>query len=71
MKCQHCNTEIPESFFEAWQKTPAAKSGRFACPHCSAEHVRREIGKTPEGKSLYSIRLWGHPTTTKRKKPEK
>jgi len=70
MKCLDCGQEIPDEFFTAWEQSPQAKSGRFTCPHCRADHVRRDIGKTPEGKPLFSIRLWGHPTSTRRKKPE-
>jgi DNA-directed RNA polymerase subunit RPC12/RpoP len=68
MKCQHCSEEIGDDFFAAWDKNPRSKSGRFRCPHCSADYVRREIGKTPEGKPLYTFRLWGHPTSSRQKK---
>ncbi len=68
MRCQECGGEIGDAFFAAWEKTAQAKNGRFECPSCRADHVRRGIGTSPEGKPLYSIRLWGHPTTKKRKK---
>lgn len=71
MKCLDCGKEIPESFFASWQTSPQAKSGRFNCPHCEADHVRREIGRTPEGKRLYSVRLWGHPTKARRKRRDR
>lgn len=63
MRCLHCGREIPQSFFEA------AKADRFSCPHCAAEHVRREIGRLPSGEPQYSVRLWGHPTGLRKKKP--
>lgn len=71
MKCLDCTKDIPDSFIAEWQKSPQAKSGRFACPSCGVEHVRREIGHTPEGKPLYSVRLWGHPTTSRKKKEDR
>lgn len=70
VKCLHCNEDIADDFLAAWDKSAQAKSGRFTCPHCSADHVRREIGRTPEGKPLYTFRLWGHPTSSRRKKPD-
>jgi hypothetical protein len=71
MKCLECPNNIPDSFFAAWADSPQAKSGRFDCPHCGAHHVRREIGRTPEGKPLYSVRIWGHPTTTRKPKRDR
>ncbi len=69
--CLECGKVLPDDFFEAWQKSPEAKSGRFTCPGCGADHVRREIGRTPEGKPLFNVRLWGHPTTRKRKREDR
>jgi hypothetical protein len=70
MKCLHCGEMIPDAFFEAWKKSAAAKSGRFNCPHCTADHARREIGRLPSGEMQYSVRLWGHLTEIRRKKKE-
>ncbi|HZE98071.1 MAG TPA: hypothetical protein VE981_13660 [Planctomycetota bacterium] len=66
MNCLSCNVEIPDSLFAEWEKTEQFKGGRFSCPTCSAEHVRREIGKTPTGEPLYTFRLWGHLTSVRR-----
>ena len=71
MNCLHCSFEIPDGFFAAWELTPQATSGRFMCPSCAADHVRREIGTTREGKALFTVRLWGHPTTTRKKKEDR
>jgi DNA-directed RNA polymerase subunit RPC12/RpoP len=68
MYCLHCSREIPKDFFEQWDQTKAAKKGLFRCPHCAADHVRREIGRLASGEPEYSIRLWGHPTRFRRKK---
>lgn len=62
MKCLHCGQEIPERFFQELENTQAAKTGRFNCPHCAADHVRRKIGLLPSGQPEYTMRLWGHPT---------
>jgi len=71
MNCLHCGQALPEAVLTAWERAPQAKSGRFACPSCGADHVRRAIGKTPEGKPLFTLRLWGHPTTTRKRKDDR
>lgn len=71
MTCLECSKELPASLFEKGEKPPPSKSGRFACPSCGAEHVRREIGSTPDGKPLYSLRLWGHPSSRRKKKEDR
>jgi hypothetical protein len=68
MHCLLCNQELPESFLEEWARSAQASSGRFSCPHCAADHVRREIGRTPLGKPQYSVRLWGHLSEIRRRK---
>jgi len=68
MRCLHCGREIPETFFESWSATPEAKSGRFRCPSCDAEHVRREIDPLPSGKRQFTFRLWGHLTANRKRK---
>jgi len=68
MRCLHCDRELSEAFFEEWSRTPAAASGHFFCPHCSAEHVRREVGRAPSGKPQHSVRLWGHLSEIRRRK---
>jgi len=69
MKCLACGKIIPDSFFVGESKTEQFKGGRFACPHCGAEHVRRLIGTLPSGGPLYTYRLWGHPASGKRIPP--
>jgi hypothetical protein len=71
MDCLHCAKEIPDAFMAAWEATPQSKSGRFNCPACGADHVRRDIGRTPNGKPLYTFRLWGHPTSVRKKKEDR
>jgi len=66
MNCLHCGREIPDSFFSRLGGSPEFKGGRFACPHCGAEHVRRTEGTLPSGAPLHTFRLWGHPTTVRR-----
>jgi len=66
MHCLHCAKEIAETFFEALSLSPRARDGRFRCPHCSADHVRREIGRLASGQVEYTVRLWGHPTRFRR-----
>lgn len=68
MPCLQCGLEIPAAFFLAWESTEARRHGRFACPHCSAEHVRRPAGRRADGASDYTVRLWGHPTGTRRQR---
>lgn len=67
MRCLHCGREFPAGFFQEWEQTSAARTGRFRCPHCQAEHVRRLIGHHPSGHEEYSVRLWGHPTGYRRR----
>lgn len=69
MRCLHCGKEIPDAFFTDWGKTVESKSGHFNCPHCNADHVRRQAGQLPNGKPLYTIRLWGHLTRMRPKPP--
>lgn len=66
MECMSCGQSISESFFDEKNGTEQFKGGRFGCPHCGAEHVRRDIGRLPSGKPLYTVRLWGHLTTVKK-----
>jgi transposase-like protein len=68
MRCLHCDKEFPASFLEEWERSDAARSGHFSCPHCAADHVRREIGRSPAGRPEYSIRLWGHLSENRRRK---
>lgn len=67
MKCLQCGVEIPEAFFTQRNQSESIKGGRFACPQCGAEHVRRVIGQDPSGAPLFSVRLWGHLKAAKRK----
>jgi DNA-directed RNA polymerase subunit RPC12/RpoP len=69
MKCLHCGDEIPETIFADWEKSEGSKDGRFNCPHCNADHVRRQVGTLPTGEPLYSCRLWGHLTRMRKKPP--
>jgi len=68
MRCLHCDQELPESFFKKWERRSGKPSDRFGCPHCGADHVCREIGRTPSGKPQYSVRLWGHLKAIRKKK---
>jgi len=70
MTCLQCGKPLTDDFFALWERSPLAKSGRFNCPSCGADHVRRDIGRTPEGKRLFSVRLWGHPTSGRKKKKD-
>jgi hypothetical protein len=67
MRCPQCDREIAEAFFSDRSQSCQFKGGRFACPHCAAELVRRQIGRLPSGEALYSVRLWGHLASTRRK----
>lgn len=69
MKCLHCTVEIPESFFVEWGRTKESENGRFQCPHCRADHVRRTAGHLPNGEPLWNFRLWGHLTRMRKKPP--
>ncbi|HXX93960.1 MAG TPA: hypothetical protein VEN81_10015 [Planctomycetota bacterium] len=60
MTCLHCNAELTDDFFLERSRSQEFKGGRFACPLCGAEHIRRLVGQLPSGAPLYSIRLWGH-----------
>jgi DNA-directed RNA polymerase subunit RPC12/RpoP len=60
MNCLRCGREISDSFFTLLNQSPEFKGGRFACPHCGAEHLRREVGTLPTGAPLFTVRLWGH-----------
>lgn len=60
MKRLPYSMEIPDGWTTAWEATQS-QSGRFNCPSCRADHVRRELVKTPGGRSSYSFRLRGHP----------
>jgi len=68
MRCLLCGREIPSTFFDAWSGTEEAKSGRFHCPFCDAEHLRREIAPLPSGKPQFTVRLWGHLTAQRKRK---
>ena len=67
MNCLNCQAPLPESAFPKEQLDLNVKKDRFACPHCRAEHVRRRIGTLPSGEPLFSLRLWGHLTSMRRK----
>jgi hypothetical protein len=69
MTCLTCNGEISEEFFLNLSRSVEFKGGRFQCPHCRAEHVRREVGRLPSGEPLYSIRRWGHLATRRHETP--
>jgi hypothetical protein len=72
MKCLRCSREISDDFFACREQSPEFKGGRFACPHCLAEHLRREVGKLPSGEPLLGFRLWGHLAATRQSPiPEK
>jgi len=60
MNCLRCNRQISDTFFSARDESPEFKGGRFACPHCGAEHLRRNVGTLASGEPLFSFRLWGH-----------
>jgi len=60
MKCLRCGRGISQSFFDLLQQSPEFKGGRFSCPHCGAEHLRRPAGTLPSGEPLFTFRLWGH-----------
>lgn len=66
MNCLHCGKEISDSFFEKLSRSHEFKGGRFACPDCGADHVRRNEGKLPSGAPLYTYRLWGHVSLMRR-----
>lgn len=68
MRCLHCDGEITKQFLAEWEASEAAKGDRFLCPHCNAEHVRREIAPLPSGKRQFTYRLWGHLTAIRKKK---
>jgi hypothetical protein len=57
MNCLYCAKEI---------RVETSTDGRFTCPHCSADHARREIGRLASGQPEYTIRLWGHLTRFRR-----
>jgi hypothetical protein len=70
------STAIRTGGFDA-SAAAARRPGSIASSHGKASVaptprsiVRREIGNTPEGKPLYTVRLWGHPTTARRKKED-
>ena len=67
MRCLNCQEPLPELPDVDKSKPVSANSGHFACPHCKANHVRREVGRLPSGEPLYSVRLWGHLTAARRK----
>jgi len=69
LKCLACGKSIPDAFFKERSTSVEFKGGRFACPHCGAEHVRRSIGHLPSGEPLYTFRLWGHPLAKKQASP--
>jgi hypothetical protein len=66
MNCLSCGANISESFLRQKSRTEEFKGGRFACPHCGAEHVCRQVGQLPSGEPLYDFRLWGHLSSVKR-----
>jgi len=66
MKCLECGSKLSSEFFALRTESPEFKGGRFACPHCGAEHLRRLVGHLPSGEPLYSLRLWGHLTAARR-----
>jgi hypothetical protein len=69
MRCLHCTLDIPATFLEDWAKSREAESGgRFRCPHCNADHVRREIDPLPSGERQFTYRLWGHLKSFRKKK---
>ncbi|HVE41189.1 MAG TPA: hypothetical protein VNM14_14945 [Planctomycetota bacterium] len=61
MNCLGCGREISDTFFALRRQSPEFNGGRFACPHCGAEQLRRPVGTLPSGEPLYDIRRWGHP----------
>jgi hypothetical protein len=63
MKCMNCGAEIPEEFFAQKSQSTQFRGGRFACPHCGVEHLRRQVGQLHSGEPMYSFRLWGHLIT--------
>jgi hypothetical protein len=69
MRCLDCHTDIPEDFFLQLSRSVQFKGGRFACPQCGAEHVRREVGQLSSGRPVYTFRLWGHQATQVRRAP--
>ncbi|HVR84254.1 MAG TPA: hypothetical protein VMU54_08085 [Planctomycetota bacterium] len=69
MKCLSCGRALSDAFFTDLAKSVEFKGGRFACPHCGAEHIRRKIGELPSGAPLYTLRLWGHPLAKRRQPP--
>ena len=69
MNCLHCAREIPVAFFDSRTESPEFKGGRFSCPHCGAEHIRRNVGKLPNGEPLHNFRLWGHLKMQERERP--
>jgi hypothetical protein len=69
MKCLSCDREFPEPSIEQENSADELKGGRFACPQCGAEHIRRQVGELPSGKPLYDIRLWGHLTAKRKPTP--
>lgn len=66
MTCLHCQEELPASLFDDGRIGEGLSVGRFSCPSCHAEHVRREVGRLSSGAPLYSIRLWGHLSSNRR-----
>ena len=67
MNCLNCQGPLPEAAFPKEQSSLNVKKDRFACPHCGAELVRRRIGTLSSGEPLFSLRLWGHLTSLRRK----
>jgi hypothetical protein len=67
MRCLCCSREIPAAFLVAWSASAEAKSGRFGCPRCDADHVRREIAPLPSGQRQFAYPLWGHLTAIRQK----
>lgn len=61
MKCLHCAGEIAD--FLVNDDSPRRL---FRCPRCDAPHVRQLVDRTPDGRPVSEVRLWGHPATTRR-----